>query len=398
MRKFTICLLGVCFSLVSFGQFDFGKYLSSATADPEVQLLKNQVDFMDTENFNLPILRGVEVRMRANRLNESIEDYRFRLEFLNPFERAANKAFTKSYRKKLELEEEVRFGDVLLLRYQLLVRHYQLSDAVQSINQRTEILNSLMLLAEREQDAEDIIKTNLELTKLELKQRQLENDLESLNQQLRELYGGEIIPDWNGFELITPASMSLVLDRLDSLSVPLLQLLDQKNDLAQKEFKLEKANSRRAIGFIQSEYDWARGDQPLDHWGFQIGIAIPIVNPDKPDLQYEKLDIMELESESKVAVESYNRRLYELTRRFVSAKDGFDLVVGKLEKAGTMKAAVSQDESLSLELFTFQRDLEELQQEYHMDLLNTYFQLLHLRGALNPENRVIYLSNSTEGY
>ncbi len=398
MKNLAMYMLGACISMTSYGQFDFGAYLSSTAADPEVRLLEDQVDFMETENFNLPIIRGVEVRLRSSNTNEAIEDYRFRLELLNPFERAANKAYNRSYQKKLELEQEVRFADVLLLRFQLLIRHYQLNDAIQRNIERTRIVNSLMQLAEQQQDAAKMLDSSMELTKLELRKNKLENELEALNQRIQQLYAGEFSPQWSGFEVITPEVMAITLSQLDSLSIPMLRLLDQENDLAQKEYKLEKANSRRAIGFIQSEYDWDRGDWPREHWGFQVGIAIPIVNPDKPDLQFEKLDIMELESESRVAIEAYNSRLSELTRRFRTSKDGFDLVTGKLQKTAETRNAVLQDEKLTLELFRFQRDLEEMLVDYHLDLLNTYFQLLHLQGALSPANPVNYLSNSTEAY
>ena len=72
--------------------------------------------------------------------------------------------------------------------------------------------------------------------------------------------------------------------------------MEQKNELAAQRFNIEKSESLNNIGYFQAEYDTERGDEPYDHFGYQIGIRIPIVNPDKPQLNRRKLALMDDEA------------------------------------------------------------------------------------------------------
>lgn len=394
MMRILSVLIFVSAFQVAFAQFDFNQFLETTSSDPEVELLGEQMGFMKSENFNLPIVRGVEARLRSSNMDEAIEDYRFRLEFLNPFERAANKAFNTSYQTRLEIEREMKFSDALLDRYNVLIDHYKLDFQVRTLTDQRDVLNSMLEMAEKELDAERILKLNLERTKVELDLNKKDGELRTVNDQIISIHGSEDVPNWELFEIISPINMALVLERMDSTDIPVLNWFDHRTELEKKEYVLDRANSRRAIGFIQSEYDWDRGDVPNEHWGFQIGIAIPLVNADRPDLQYKKLDIMERESDAREAYGAFTKEMNELQNKFLVSKSNYEMVVRQEEKLLESGAGQLTDEKLILELLNFKSDIAELKSAYYIEMIQAYVQILHRKGGMKSFNRVNFLSDT----
>jgi hypothetical protein len=62
--------------------------------------------------------------------------------------------------------------------------------------------------------------------------------------------------------------------------------------LENQRYAVEKSEQRRNIGYLQLEYDRFRGEEIGHHAGFQIGLRLPITNPDRPDLNRRMLDIV----------------------------------------------------------------------------------------------------------
>lgn len=385
--------VGLSFSL--FGQSKTGTFLGSAVSDPEVKLLENQAGFMQEENFNLPWFRDVEVRIRTNDTQPDLEDYRFRLEFLNPLERSANKRYNESYLVNLERRRDVVFSDVLYLRYLVLVDHYQLTSEINEYQDLLKRLDGLLVLAKNEGDAETVLRLDIRRTKLTFELEASQKKLELLKTDIDRLAGQALEFDWENSGMIGPVQMESVIGEIDSLSSPVLLELESRLELAQKELKLEKASARRAIGFIQSEYDSDRGAWPRDHWGFQVGINIPIVNPDKPDIKYERLDVMELESASQKMVREFERNLNKLELDFRSQKSQYERLMAMKTELDSQSAGSA---GLILELFDYSRELDSMARRLEMDLLKTYLQVLHSLGRFNEFERVNFLSPGLETY
>ena len=96
-------------------------------------------------------------------------------------------------------------------------------------------------------------------------------------------------------ELITIEKINSLMESTAPQDSSHLKLLEAEQELmlANYDLKVDKAENRRNIGYLQAEYDTERGNEFDEHMGFQIGIRIPLSNPDRPDLQRSRLDILE---------------------------------------------------------------------------------------------------------
>ena len=91
--------------------------------------------------------------------------------------------------------------------------------------------------------------------------------------------------------------MNLFPENLDTVNNIHIENLTQQTILGEQRIRIEKAEGRRNIGYIQAEYDRLKGDEFTRHFGVQIGIRIPITNPDRPDLNRRTLNLMEDKNE-----------------------------------------------------------------------------------------------------
>ena len=375
-------------------QFDFGKYFETSTSDPEFSLLKNQTEFMQQENFNLPWIREIEMRIRTNDANTSPEDYRFRLEFTNPLVHRATKKYNQKYEENLKIQTSNVFNQVLYLRYQLLVRSFEMDQKVRRLQAAIDRLKDLREMALINQASRDVLKVEVQFTKLELEIHEMKTEKDFVNELINKLSNQSINPDWSNFDIVNPDVMWQVINLTNTQEMPLIRQINSELELANEEFKLECNNARRIRAFIQSEYDSDRGNMPNEHWGFQIGIGIPFIHSDRTDLQYERLNLIELETESALLLSQFEQRLDELKKNFLSKQTNWEKVEEKIFK--THQLPETNNLSLLLDIFEYQEELAEIRSGLYMDMVMLYIEILSMQGRFNKQERMNFLSNGLE--
>ena len=177
----------------------------------------------------------------------------------------------------------------------------------------------------------------------------------------------------------------------------------QRNKLEAERFRIEKSESLRNIGYFQAEYDTDRGNEPSRHFGYQIGIRIPIVNPDKPDLHRRELNLMDDEAQLAERKDAYRRKMELAVLRIEHLAGQYRLINEKLTQTDGKNFLSLQRSDKGLKM----RDLIKLN-EFYIELIDrqntvskkifeTYIEYLNLSGKLTEMPLRNYLSkNFTE--
>lgn len=174
--------------------------------------------------------------------------------------------------------------------------------------------------------------------------------------------------------------------------------LEQRNQLDAERFNIEKSEILRNIGYFQAEYDTDRGNEPSRHFGYQIGIRIPIVNPDKPDLNRRKLATMDDAALLSERQEEYRRKMELSVLRMDSYANQWRDISEKLELIRTQNLLNFQSMDKSVKV----RDLLKIN-EFHVELLDkknniekkifdNYLEYLDLCGLLTETPLRNYLA------
>ncbi|MCK5705857.1 MAG: hypothetical protein KAI29_32125, partial [Cyclobacteriaceae bacterium] len=214
-------------------------------------------------------------------------------------------------------------------------------------------------------------------------------------------YSGNI--DWEQTELIgIDDILNLFAEFKNKPSGQHINLvkMEQKNNLAAERFNIEKSERLNNIGYFQAEYDTDRGNEPYDHFGYQIGIRIPIVNPDKPQLNRRKLALMDDEAlldEKKddfrkslelavLRMDNYNVQYIEINKKLDHLSKQNFLALKSPGKSIKMSDMIKMNE--------FYIDLLDKKNSVEKKIYLTYVEYLNLNGKLTEAPMRNYLSKN----
>ena len=285
-RIFSILLLITLVSNPGIAQFDMEGFLVTAESDLSLNPAQAKLDFLTKNNYNGPWISRVEFRTRSNNADFSQEDFRLRFTPANPGELKANKRYYSKQVDLLNLEYQEEFNIALKRRYKIMIDHFFESEKITNLKKQLEINRQLIELmnsgtAAYSMNLGDLIDTESDELDLSLSIESSRIKLDEIEFLIRDAYEfvGEI--EWKDEEVIEVQDiLNLFAEFKDHPTGQHVYLtkIDQRNKLAAERFNVEKSESLRNIGYFQAEYDTDRGNEPSEHFGYQIGIRIPIVN------------------------------------------------------------------------------------------------------------------------
>ncbi len=396
MKSISLVLLVI--SADVFGQFDVDAYLAQSSNDLEIQALNAQWDYLNETDFRSPFLREVEFRVRARDFDTGPDDYRLRFSPLNPYERRANKQYASSLDEQMESQRMVDYSSVLESRYQLLIKHIYLKQYL-NLEGSYKVYYRRLLEAKSKigGNAKDLIELDRSILSIDLKQEDLRTELARAEFLIRTGYNFDGDISWDNYPLASVETIQTQLSLLNfSGSQENIYVQNEKNKIRVRESDLEinRQESFSNIGFVQAEYKPYRGESFGETMGMQIGFQLPIVNPDRPDLERRKLrlikdqkDVKEMESEVEMGLFNYRNSLETILRQH-------DLVTQKLASLQkfAMSASFSNVASL-LELREYRDDLQKMQLEMYTQILSAYIHWLQYNGKLAEVPYRNYLSD-----
>jgi len=406
----TFIILLIC-SCNAIAQFSVEAFLATSREDLSLDPIQSKIDFLKENNFNGPWVSRVEFRTRSNDANISQEDFRFRITPGNPGELKANKRYYGKQVALLDIEYREQLNKALLRRYSIAIEHIFEARKRNSLEQQLGINKQLINMMNGsagayDMDVGDLVDAESNEMELKLSIEDSKIEIEEMEYVIREFYEYEGQLDWNQVELIQVSDIlnlfSEFKDRTSGEHINLVKM-EQKSELAAERFSIEKSESLRNIGYFQAEYDTERGKEAYDHFGYQIGIRIPIVNPDKPQLNRRKLALMDdqaLIEEKKddlrkqlelsvLRMEHYTTQHSEINTKLESVSQQNYLALrspGKMIKISDM-----------IKMNEFYADLVEKRNTVQKKIYQTYLEYLNLSGLLSEVPIRNYLSkNLTE--
>ena len=400
-------LLGLC-STIGFSQFSMEAFLASARDDLSLDPVQAKIDFLGENNFNGPWISRVEFRTRSNDANISQEDFRFRLTPGNPGELKANKRYYTRQVDLLNLEYREALNKALLRRYSIAVEHIFESQKKQNFIKHLEVNRQLIDLMGRDagmynMDIGDLIDAESEELQMKLSIEETNIQLKEIEYVIREYYDYSGQLDWAQNELIAVHDILNLFEEFKGKTsgehINLVRM-EQKSALAAERFSIEKSESLRNIGYFQAEYDTERGDEAFDHFGYQIGIRIPIVNPDKPQLNRRKLALMDDQALLSEKKDDYRKQLELSVLRMDHYAKQFSEIDAKLLAVSKQNYLAMRSPGKTIKI----SDLTKMN-EFYIDLISkktmvekkiyqTYLDYLNLSGKLSETPMRNYLSKS----
>jgi len=405
-KNFTTVILFLFFSPVLLAQFSMEEFLGTAKEDFSLKSAQDKIDFLKENNFNGPWLSRVEIRTRSNDANLSQEDFRFRLTPGNPSEIRAYKRYYDKQVDFLNLEYTDLLNTALKERYLLVIDHVFESRQKQNLVKQLEINRQLIDAMNQstgvyDMDLGDLIDAESDDLDMNLKIENINIRMDELEYMMKSFYPftGEI--NWDQNHLL---EVSDILNLFEEISngttgehINLVKM-EQRNQLAAERFNIEKSESLRNIGFFQAEYDIERGSEASDHFGYQIGIRIPIVNPDKPDLNRRKLATMDDQALLEERRNNYQKKMELSVLRMKNYANQYHEIENKLEflRGRNYLNYQGMDKVIKisdlLKMNEFYIDLLDNKGEVEKKIYENYLEYLDLCGKLSEAPLRNYLS------
>ena len=104
----------------------YDQYLLSAFGDTEYQGQTQQIELLDLNKYRSPIVQEIDLRLRASYLNQTIEDYRLRLDIINPKLRQAEAQYQTAYLNYQRSRQHSTINTLLKTRYLDLLSYWYL--------------------------------------------------------------------------------------------------------------------------------------------------------------------------------------------------------------------------------------------------------------------------------
>lgn len=393
-------LLTIC---TASAQFTMEGYLSNAIASTEIESIKEQQYYVAQHGFKSPIIREVELRMRASRFeNGSLDDYKLRFSPINPFERKANKNYRNVVQEQLNVELKFGLNEVLRVRYQVLIDHFYLSQQISLQERQLRFFENLIKMAQSQPkrfELKDVMQLDKELLGLQLSLEKLTNERAQLTYLIRQTYAYSGQIDIKPNQLIRlDQILGMLPERLDTTGFEnnlLIQNEQQKQLVAESELNIRKKESFSDMGYLQAEYRYSDNQDIGESLGLQVAVLIPVTNPDKPDLERRRLDMLEdmkqLEEDKRnvdASMEFTRMEMESLFRQhmMVSSKKS------KYEQLQLTANSKSSSIDTNIELYTLLADLNSKELGLYASILEKYITQLANYGLLVESPFINYLS------
>ncbi len=408
-HRFSIFfILGFSFIGTLQGQFNMEAFLATSRSDLTLKPVEAKMNFLKTNDFKGPWINRLEFRTGSDNLDFSLEDYRLRITPGNPAELKANNRYYDKQTALLNIEYQETLADAIKDRYMLLVDHYFECIKKETLEKQNGINRQLIDLmakstGEYTLDLGDLIDAQSDDLDMTLDIEDSKIYLDELEYTMKEWlpFDGPINWDTQNFMEID-GILKLFAEMRDQEIGQHIELakIEQENSLAAERYNIEKSEALRNIGYLQADYVTDRGDVATEHFGYQIGVRIPIVNPDKPALNRRKLELMDDEAELKDEQDIYRKQMELAALRMEHYAIQYREIESKLESLSKQNLLNFQkpDENIKMS------DLLKMN-EYYLDLLNkkrstgknifqNYLEYLDMSGKISEMPLKNYLSKN----
>ncbi len=384
-------------------------FLRAAQESRQVESDSANLSFLEDYNYNLPLLRDVQLRTETRDFFLNRQEYTIRIK---PNSLSAISRQKKVYQNKIEevrIENQINFNEELENRYLLLVDYIFIDKLVELYTEsQLQLKDKLHLLGQKvydtDFDVKDLIDTEESLFSVNSKLNDL-NEERSIKQSLLLLFlnkGEDDSIEINSNDLIKPqqvAEVSISSLKTENLEVSLQKL---KLKTLEREMRLSTARSNQIFDYFQAKYGGRNTVIFEEEFSLGLGINLPFFGnsrKNKGDYYFEKLrkesklneTLYKIDADQKLAQNEFRRAItnYQSLKKQIDESS----VASLLETYKGMEG-VSPLLLLKLKILQHKKKIEELKAQQQM--YQSYIKVLAQEGILFQEPLLNYLSATLE--
>lgn len=375
-------------------QFSVEEYLSSPFQESEITGLEKQLEYINSNSFRSPLFRELEVRIGTEDIVSSLSDVRLRLGFLNPLEQKANRQYKDTRTEYLKIKYSYQLNLLFANRYKQLIKHHYLTKYSQLLS--SEIMQLSVAFEQMQNSSISIkewVKTDERILEKQLERKNINTNIEIQEYIFNEVNNFHDTVNWDNFDFISVNKMQELVFSNNTFSPEVLRLAKQSLEVEKAEYKIDEAEAFGNIGFIQANYDMDNNNSINENLGLQLGVTIPLFNPDKPKLQRKKLSLIKEEYEVNRISQETSLENVTLDKIFVTYIRNYKQVSNRLKELELLGENISYEDTEEFTaLITYISNLKILKFELYNNCLNTYIDILALSGKLTEEPYLNYIS------
>ncbi|MBN8575881.1 MAG: TolC family protein [Cytophagales bacterium] len=311
------------FSLSVQGQVSANEFLASAWDAPEIKALTNQEAYLSNKPYRLAPIRKVAIATESNQLDRTRQDYSFRVLPANPWEMRYTNQYFKTYHDLIGIDRERVLGKLIQQRYEAIITWTYLQEVLSLRQEEKQLTESwITILAAQLNSAfakpDDYVEARLDLVTRALEVERVKFDIANQQQIIEHLFekARHKTIDWKSEQLVP---VSEIIAKLQTQ-----QVMQANQDIAYRTRQVELANYRYLleksninIGYVQTEYQPFRIEANRRPWNVTVGVTIPLFNPNKGDMAFRKLQILQAEG--------------QLEEAKLEARHAWELGVGRIQ-------------------------------------------------------------------
>ena len=392
LNRMGLAVLLIFSSGLVLAQSRVDQVLQQAVNDSRLLSINQQLSYYHSNSFKSPALRELELRVRGNNFDSSVDNFSLRLGILNPKERTANNVFNDAKEDYLLKTRDHLLNEILSEKYNGLINNFDLVTTRSLLQEEKNQIKAFELAQKGVLALNDWIKLDQTLLELGLKQADFEALIHAKNSELMINDSLFLNIDWDEFELVTidEIKSTIALHSNESFFLE-VDLASEKLNLDRLKLNIDYAESWN-IGFVQAGYDIDGGMGLKNQMDYRIGITIPLFNEDKPKLKREELSLIGTANELRHLEEINVLIDLQRTKQFNNLVFRYEMLLQKKQELSNLAVDGIDGIDGFLALSKYMTSVKKSLHKTNIKILLLYIEVLEKKGMLGAEPYLNYLS------
>ena len=392
LNRMGLAVLLIFSSGLVLAQSRIDQVLQQAVNDSRLLSINQQLSYYHSNSFKSPALRELELRVRGNNFDSSVDNFSLRLGILNPKERTANNVFNDAKEDYLLKTRDHLLNEILSEKYNGLINNFDLVTTRSLLQEEKNQIKAFELAQKGVLALNDWIKLDQTLLELGLKQADFEALIHAKNSELMINDSLFLNIDWDEFELVTidEIKSTIALHSNESFFLE-VDLASEKLNLDRLKLNIDYAESWN-IGFVQAGYDIDGGMGLKNQMDYRIGITIPLFNEDKPKLKREELSLIGTANELRHLEEINVLIDLQRTKQFNNLVFRYEMLLQKKQELSNLAVDGIDGIDGFLALSKYMTSVKKSLHKTNIKILLLYIEVLEKKGMLGAEPYLNYLS------
>jgi hypothetical protein len=391
---------------VCYAEITVNDYLATAYKDETLAFQTEKIAFLKNSSSNTPYINEIELRMQIDEFEDSKHKYTVRFNMNGWGEHFQGKKVYDASLVYNELERAIILNDSLKDRYMDVISYDYLENqliflkSLMSVyTDRVEVLKKSV--GTLQFDAIELIETERQLLDLQLDRVNIKNDKAVVEEKIRLFFPLEN-------EVILVINDILDIYAIQQKVIQLKESFEEKNvhihhslykyKMAQAKYQLEQAENKTYLSFFETSYDMDQKDKFEKAFSIEFGVTIPIINPNRLDINRRKLNSLKEKSNWMSIKKEIQMSFYALSRKIKRLITQYEIISLQKKKSGTQETFDifrQMDGANPLTLLKLKESMLKNEITMHKikhQIYETYIKLLDTSGELSSPPLINHLS------